>query len=817
MKFVRPTILMLSLAALAFSADAKPARRGVMTVTQPDGTTLKIQKYGDETMHFVTTPDGLLLHEGNDGFYTFGTVDTNGAVVSTGISASADASAVKTVNIHNLDLDEIAAKRRIEERRAQTIPGNVSKVADDRARAPQTGYGLVSSTYPRTGSPKGLIILVQYQDVKFKVDDPKAYFDDMINGENFTQYGGTGSALQYFRDQSLGKFIPSFDVLGPVTLGREMKYYGGNDIYGSDSRPHLMVSEAVTLLDPTTDFSIYDTDGDGLIDNVYVFYAGAGEADGGSPDTVWPHSWDVRSGGIKLTVDGVTVAHYACSNEWDTMTARPDGIGTFVHEFSHVMGLPDLYHTTQMVYYTPCEYNVLDYGCYNNESRTPPFYTAYERNAMGWVEPIMLDKTMNVSLDNISTGKFGLIATEKDTEFFLLENRQLEGWDAYIPGHGMVIWHIDFVSSVFTRNVVNNTQNHQYVDLVEANNIPNGSSWTTMQGWTFPGSTNVTSFTANTKPALQSWDGKPIDMPITDITEEDGIVSFKVKGGVTPLQSPAPSASVGSDTDRFFTASWAAVAGAKDYFITVTAADSGPQGTIENHFDGSKIPEGWESSYDAWYTSATNYGTSAPSYKFANNNQSLTSPSSPGDIASVSFWAKGQTSKNGTSLYIDGLVNGEWTRISEYTPKNLQVENVNIDMPQGVRQVRFTFHKVDGNLAIDDIVLKYGGKEFKLAEFTNKSTGGATSVKVDNLIDGYDTYYFTVAAHDGLQRSKASDPVYVTVKGMNAGVSDIIADSDNNDAPVEYYNLQGVRVANPTPGSLVIERRGTSTRKVIIR
>lgn len=127
-------------------------------------------------------------------------------------------------------------------------------------------------------------------------------------------------------------------------------------------------------------------------------------------------------------------------------------------------------------------------------------------------------------------------ATEEETEFFLLENRQLIGWDSYLPGHGMLIWHIDYDPEVFGNNEVNNLKTHQYVDIVEANNNPNNYDYKAMAGWTFPGTTNVTSFTSTTKPALKDWNGNPIDFPITDITEKDLLITFKVKGGAAGIE-----------------------------------------------------------------------------------------------------------------------------------------------------------------------------------------------------------------------------------------------------------------------------------------
>ena len=812
MKVLKPVVVCLALSAVVFGTEAKRAMRDAVTVTQPDGKTLKIKKVGDEFMHFLTTEDGLLLYKDSNGFYTYGRIDEVGAVVSTGIKATSG-TYKEAVSIKDLDMQALAQKRGVEARRAASVNG--SALMSTRAKSvPQSGIGLSSTTYPRTGSPKGLIILVQYSDVKFTLSDPATYFHEMINGTNFTQYGGTGSALEYFTEQSGGKFIPSFDVLGPVTLPNKRSYYGGNDRWGEDQNPHLMVTHAIDILDPTVNFAQYDTDGDGLIDNVYIFYAGTGEASYGSEDTVWPHSWDVREAGVTKRVDGVTVGHYACSNEWEYN--KPDGIGTFVHEFSHVMGLPDLYNTVSNVYYTPGEYSVLDYGPYNNDGRTPPNYGAYERNAMGWVEPIMLDDAMSVTLKPISSGEFGLIPTSKNTEFFLLENRQLEGWDKYIPNHGMLIWHIDYNRSVFESNVVNNTRNHQYVDIVEANNNTDGSSLQTMKGWPFPGTTGKTSFTSTTSPALKDWSGSAIDLPITEIEEIGNLIAFNVAGGASKLDVPVGYIDATSPNNGYFIAAWNPVEGATDYLLSVYAEGEGENGEIKVGFDGKAVPTGWTASATGYYDTASNYGTSSPSFKFDKTNQTLTSPTLNGDVNSISLWIKGQSTDDQTYLAIDGLISGKWVNIKNIIPQKGKSDNVEItDIPGGVCQVRFTMFKSAGNIAVDDIVLTYGTSPVLLPHYNAISTQGQTSYRVDNLIKGVRKYFFTVQATDGVIMSNVSVPVHVSVDNAT-GVENIIYGGTNDLLPVEYFTLQGVRIQNPASGSVVIRRQGNIVQKVLI-
>ena len=814
MKILKPALTCLAVASITFGVNAKMAKPGIINVSQPDGTPLEIKITGDEYMHFVTDKDGNLLHEDANGFYTYGTLNAEGAVVSTGVSATAALRNLSgTVNIKDIDLSALAAKRNVAQRRLQSfVPfGETVSSTPGKSRAPQSGKGLVSSTYPRTGSPKGLIILVEFSDLSFTLDNPAQYFGDMINKPGFNEWGGTGSALDYYTEQSNGVFTPSFDVLGPVKLPNTMSYYGANDIWGDDQNAPYMVTHAVQALNAEVDFSVYDTDKDGVIDNIYVYYAGRGEASGGGANTVWPHSFDVRYMGLNVRVDGVLVGHYACSNEWEYN--RPDGVGTFIHEFSHVMGLPDLYATDYNHTNTPGTYSVLDGGSYNNNSCTPPNYGAFERNAMSWMEPIILEGDMSVTLQSISSGQFGLVATASDNEFFLFENRQKTGWDKYIPGHGMLIWHIDYKPNIFENNEPNDNRNHMCVAIEKANGIENNLSTSALAGWPFPGTTGKDAFTATTTPGMITWAGVGINTPITNIKEQGGEITFDVGNGIH-LGTPEPYAELSAD-ETYFTARWDAVEDATDYVVTVYCREAGESGQVSTSFDGSKPGDGWTTEGETmlYYTSASNTGAAAPSLRFTAIDQALVSPMLPAYANRIEFWARGVSSSTATTLSVEGLVNDEWVRIRNYTPQNMSAETVVItdDIPDGVRRVRFVYTSVKGNVAIDDVVISYGAGNSLLPDYNKVATGGQTSLVVDKLIPGQSEYFFNVYATDGVTRSAISKDVYVTVKSL-AGVDNITADS--NVAPV-YYNLQGVRIGRPVKGDIVIERRGNVVRKIV--
>ena len=539
----RGALCLLALGAFMLPAvptQAKRASKAVYSVTQPDGTTLRLQKHGDEYGHYLTTDDGIpVIKNGETYYYALGV--ENGYPIASDIVARPAASrpAEHSAMLQEMNVAKIRAS-------LSQVKSALHKPQE--ARMPKSavtrGPGLCSTTFPAYGEQKGLVILVEFKDKKFATPNVKEYFTNLLNKEGFSENDGTGSARDWFIENSKGKFIPQFDVYGPVTLPQKMSYYGGNDYWGNDKNPEQMVVQACQLLNDEIDFSEYDRDNNKQVDNVYIFYAGYGEADYNDENTVWPHSWDLSDAGVSSPLlDGCYLEHYACSNELDGVLSKPDGIGTFVHEFSHVLGLPDLYCTeyyenSSREPFTPGEYSVLDYGPYNNNGHTPPNYSAYERYALDWMTPEELTETKNCSLEEISSSnKAYIINTDSPNEYFLFENRQQTGNDTYIPGHGMVIWHIDYNKSVFDNNTVNNTKNHQYVDMVEAD----GTQLERDRNCdVFPGPLYIDEFSGNSTPRMVSWSAKVPDVGIHHIFEdENGLISFRaVKNGDDPDKDP---------------------------------------------------------------------------------------------------------------------------------------------------------------------------------------------------------------------------------------------------------------------------------------
>lgn len=491
--------------AMVAALNAKPAFRGPINRVQPDGSVITIYQHGDECFHWLTNAKGEWLMQDAEGKY------------------------VKTAALSD---EEITAQRKA-----------------SRYYIPQT----LQQAQPTNLAPRGLIILVNFQDEKFRSENTLEVMRDMHNGENYTfnyeyidPYTSTrekvvakGSARQYFIDQSCGQYQPYFDVVGPYTVEQNMAYYGGN-AGGQDKYPHIMVKEACELAhNDGVDFSQYDNDKDGFVDFVYVIYAGYGEADGGGANTIWPHSWNIYTkGGISLKLDGKQVDLYACSSEMNAYSYTRAGIATFCHEFSHVLGLPDFYPTgNSNTHKTSGSWDIMDYGPYNNDGNTPPAYSGYERMFFGWATPRVLNSAADVTIKELqeyndvcvvtTTGKFNGKANDPNpTEFYVVENRQKKGWDTYLPGHGMLLTKIRYSYDVWKNNRVNYRADDLHIDLIEADGLkPTYSQSDPDNGYmgkpgdAFPaGATSYADISG---------------YPITEISEANSEIQFKMKGGGT--------------------------------------------------------------------------------------------------------------------------------------------------------------------------------------------------------------------------------------------------------------------------------------------
>ena len=339
------------------------------------------------------------------------------------------------------------------------------------------------------GSKRGLIILMEFPNLKFinknkngKTFDVHDMWNDVANKENLKAVNGVlvnGSIRDYFVAQSYGKFAIDFDVKGPYTAKNKYAYYGRNVDYGGvsfDDRPYELIIEACKAADPEVDFKNYDWDGDGEVDQVYVVYAGHGEASYDDPELIWPHE-SIISGhtGAPLTLQGMTIDTYACGNELDS-SDRIFGIGTICHEFSHCLGLPDVYDIEYSgETETPGQFDLMDAGNYNGDGWYPAGYSAFERMFCGWLEPRRVGSVADVGeLQPLHLHPDAAIIEqfEGSTNYYLVENRVKESWDKFLPSHGLIAWHINYDLEVWKLNRVNVDPNNMGITIVDLADVP---------------------------------------------------------------------------------------------------------------------------------------------------------------------------------------------------------------------------------------------------------------------------------------------------------------------------------------------------------
>lgn len=435
---MKRTLLLWTLLMAVLIVMAVPAKRGVWkTLTLQDGTEVRATLVGDEHGHFWRSENGQAYTQQGDVYVA-------------------------------VDAQQIIQKAKV--RRA--------KVNSQRIQRRIFGH-------PTTilGKKKAIMILVNFSDKAFQTGHDNALFNRIANEEGFSEGNFKGSMADYFKAQSRGKFELDFDVVGPFTVSKNASYYGKNDDSGNDMYAGQMVCEAVELAKQmVTDWTPYDWDSDGYVDQVYVVYAGKGEADGGASTTIWPHAYSLDeakyygdgSGSVEVGTSekSLKVDSYACGAELEGYNGDINGIGVMCHEYSHCLGYPDFYDTDYSGGQGMGSYDLMDSGSYNGDTYQPAGYTSYERWFAGWEEPIELKAddvrvTYMKSLQN--GGEFYIIYNDKNPdEYYLLENRQKEGWDASLPGAGLLILHCDYDASVWEANGPNDEPSHQRMTVVPA-------------------------------------------------------------------------------------------------------------------------------------------------------------------------------------------------------------------------------------------------------------------------------------------------------------------------------------------------------------
>lgn len=486
------------LLTIAVTFWAIPVRRGQYTIiTLTDGTQVRAELCGDERLDYMRGEDGSVYTRIGD---------------------------TQTYQLSNL----ASLREQVKEVRA----------TDARRRAMRAPMLNAGRQAAYTGKKRGLIILVEFKDLAFQTAHTKEFYERMANEVGFTHSEGYhGSVHDYFLEQSYGQFDLTFDVVGPYKLTKNYSYYGGNSPW-KDYNVSTMIREAVDAAKNDANWTDYDWDGDNLVDQVFILYAGDCEAwTGSDPNTVWPHESAISA---RYMNNGKYVSTYACASE--LFATAPGGIGTVCHEFTHCLGILDMYDTdyesTNGEGYGMGLWDVMASGGDLDGGMTPAGYTSYERWISGWLTPIELTGQQDITgMKALSDGGEAYVIYNQGRgvksdkgEYYLLENRQHVGWDAALPGTGLLITHVDYDATAWKGNNINSDYNHQRCEVVRARNKSTMNLINEIAGDIYPflGNDRLTN---DTKPAAtlynKNTDGSYfLNYPITTIEEKDGLISF---------------------------------------------------------------------------------------------------------------------------------------------------------------------------------------------------------------------------------------------------------------------------------------------------
>lgn len=489
-------------------------------VLTDDNTNVYIYLKGDENCKWGISEDGYTILPTEKG-WVYAQADANGFAIPSTYRLSSE----------NCKCEELKSFLL---QQPKSIKVNHSQRNINRTtRIPDTS---TFKSSPIVGNRKALVILMSFADLDFK--KKREDFDNLFNKINYNEDGARGSVKDFFLWSSYGKLDFTCDVIGPFKAAHNMAYYGGNSgETGQDKNPFSLFEEAVQLAARQINLKDYDSDGDGFVDNIHIIFAGYGEEAGAMSSAIWSHEMTFNP----IKIQGININKYSCAPELRNNSGNGiSRIGPHCHEMGHALGAMDYYdvdYETNGNFPGTGNWDIMASGSWNEEGICPPDFNPYVKVFnFGWAE------AKDVDSENIATiypswedeNQIYRLNTPVSNEFFLLENRQKQGFDSAIPGEGLLIFHI---GSRIENNAQNNKINSCYPQqcyIVCASSefqvpSPSPSSYGNLNspGCPFPGTSGKTSFSDSTVPSALCVDGTPSGINISNINESfDGIITL---------------------------------------------------------------------------------------------------------------------------------------------------------------------------------------------------------------------------------------------------------------------------------------------------
>lgn len=516
MKNISVCAALLLLALLSPSRlEAVKAVPHIVTVTEPDGGKVRVRLFGDERFGYMKNSDGYIVARASDGFVHYANYSGGSLRILNEICSRTSPAKVRGAAT---DVPMFI--------RQSLLSRGTGPAERIRSDARKNGAG-------KPESIRSVVLLVQFEDVSFTVPDPRGYFVRFLNEKGFSSNGATGCVSEYL-SANLGGIPVDFDLSEVITLPHPVAYYGA-DNGSTDTNVELIVSDACAAAPPGINFAKYDSDGDGTIENIAIIYAGYDQAEGGPSESIWARQAVMTS---PFYAGGKRVLSYTLSSELKGAGGdEPAGIGIFCHEFAHTLGLMDMYDTNGEIEGMSLalwkNLSLMDEGCYLNGCNTPPYFCAIEREFLGTGETLFMESGAEYALRQLSEENrdFMRLDASEEGEYFLFECRGTGGWDRYVGGSGLVVYHVDKSANIFGSiacrdrwdyNNINSFAPHGCaVLLADEEKFGMGTA-----NAFYPGPEGISELDGGSVPPLLDWRGMEIGCSLHGIKYESGILSF---------------------------------------------------------------------------------------------------------------------------------------------------------------------------------------------------------------------------------------------------------------------------------------------------